>query len=208
MIQAVRGRWPSYLGSWDNRAVAQTEAGGSPSVAVAERVRHWRKERGLNQQQHAERLAEQGTPIGNTGLSRLERGERRITVEDLCALARALHVSPVLLLSPPDTLRVGDGTLPQPWAAAGLAGATGAGQPDRPDQIAAAMDKLVDVGQAERERFFSVPIPDGLCWELSGPETEIRLGAAAVVTVRSEARLVPIVSAPAPNSTRFAYGSD
>lgn len=142
--------------------MSQIEVWLSPSHVVAERVRHWRKERGLNQQQLAERLDEQGTPIGNTGLSRLERGERRVTVEDLCALARALHVSPALLLCPPDDtdLRVGDRTIPQPYATAWVAGA--AGLPDRESaatEYATANEALRAQLQAFRQG--GQPVPRG-----------------------------------------------
>jgi transcriptional regulator with XRE-family HTH domain len=50
----------------------------------------------------SERLAALGRPIPVLGLRRIERGERRVDVDDLLALAKALNVSPVALLVPVD----------------------------------------------------------------------------------------------------------
>lgn len=49
----------------------------------------------------SERLTALGRPIPTLGLSRVERGERRIDADDLVALALALDVSPNALLMPP-----------------------------------------------------------------------------------------------------------
>lgn len=48
----------------------------------------------------SERLAALGRPIPVLGLRRIERGERRVDVDDLVALARALNVPPAVLLFP------------------------------------------------------------------------------------------------------------
>ncbi|WJV47643.1 helix-turn-helix domain-containing protein [Streptomyces flavofungini] len=50
----------------------------------------------------SERLAETRRPIPVLGLRRIERGERRVDVDDLFALAHVLGVSPVDLLIPLD----------------------------------------------------------------------------------------------------------
>lgn len=46
------------------------------------------------------RMTELGRPVPPLGLRRMEAGERRVDVDDLLALARALEVSPIVLLLP------------------------------------------------------------------------------------------------------------
>lgn len=53
-------------------------------------------------QELSERLAELGRPIPTLGLSRIEKGNRRVDVADLIALSIALDVNPVALLLPAD----------------------------------------------------------------------------------------------------------
>lgn len=56
---------------------------------------------GLTQQQFVERLHERcGWSLDPASLSRLEAGQRAITVDELLLLARALDVAPVQLLAP------------------------------------------------------------------------------------------------------------
>lgn len=50
----------------------------------------------------SERLDERGRLIPVLGLRRIERGERKVDVDDLLALADALNVAPVDLLVPDD----------------------------------------------------------------------------------------------------------
>lgn len=73
------------------RTVAATVAGN-----VAE-VRDLRR---LSVRALADRLAEIGHPILASGISKIENAERKVSVEDLVALALALDVSPVRLLLP------------------------------------------------------------------------------------------------------------
>lgn len=47
------------------------------------------------------RMSDLGRPIPAIGIRRIEDGTRRVDVDDLVALAVALHVSPVSLLIPP-----------------------------------------------------------------------------------------------------------
>ena len=56
---------------------------------------------GLSQRDLAARLTELGRPTPGTALSKIERGERRVDVDDLAAFAVALGVSPATLLLPP-----------------------------------------------------------------------------------------------------------
>jgi transcriptional regulator with XRE-family HTH domain len=54
----------------------------------------------MNQKDVAARLDEVGRPMLPTVVSKIERGDRRIDVDDLVALALALNVSPLTLLMP------------------------------------------------------------------------------------------------------------
>jgi len=68
---------------------------------VALNVARERKDLHLNYEELAARLAENGHPIAALALSRIERFQRRVDVDDLVALAAALGVSPLTLLLPP-----------------------------------------------------------------------------------------------------------
>jgi transcriptional regulator with XRE-family HTH domain len=80
-------------------AATQVEATGQH---VRDNVTRLRKARGLTTYQLAQRLAEIGRPIPQSGISRIESGARRVDVDDLAALAIALGVSPSALLLPLD----------------------------------------------------------------------------------------------------------
>ncbi len=71
---------------------------------VAERVSRnllvLRSEKEMTLGQLSERLSELGRPISISGLSKIERGERRVDVDDLVAIAVALDESPNRLLLP------------------------------------------------------------------------------------------------------------
>lgn len=69
-------------------------------MRVAERVQQLRKERGWNQQQLADAVAERGWQMDRTAIVRIESGKRGVSVDDLTALAAALNVSPGWLLLP------------------------------------------------------------------------------------------------------------
>lgn len=72
----------------------------TPGAVVAKNVGEIRRSRGLTVRDLAARLAELGHRLLASGVSRIENGERRVDVDDLVALARALDVSPVRLLLP------------------------------------------------------------------------------------------------------------
>jgi 8-oxo-dGTP pyrophosphatase MutT (NUDIX family)/transcriptional regulator with XRE-family HTH domain len=61
-----------------------------------------RAERRLTYKDLSDRLAELGRPIPTLGLSRIEKGNRRVDADDLVALALALGVNPTALLLPRD----------------------------------------------------------------------------------------------------------
>jgi transcriptional regulator with XRE-family HTH domain len=68
---------------------------------VAANVRRLRARAGLKQEELAERLRELGRPILATGLSKIEKNQRSVDVDDLVALALALKANPNALLLPP-----------------------------------------------------------------------------------------------------------
>lgn len=69
---------------------------------LARSLRRVREGRHVTYTELVKRLEEIGHPIPILGLRRIERGERRVDVDDLIALGRALSVPPVLLLFPVD----------------------------------------------------------------------------------------------------------
>ncbi|TKG66184.1 helix-turn-helix domain-containing protein [Prauserella endophytica] len=90
---------------------------------IAENVRSLRNEQRLTTRELAERLSELGRPIPPTGITRVEKLQRRVDADDLIALALALGVSPVRILLPPRTTERGDNDtdvapeMKRPWAA-------------------------------------------------------------------------------------------
>ncbi|WP_200214952.1 helix-turn-helix domain-containing protein [Micromonospora coerulea] len=73
---------------------------GRVGEQLAQQLRRVREDRHVTYTELVKRLEELGHPIPILGLRRIERGERRVDVDDLIALARALRVPPVLLLFP------------------------------------------------------------------------------------------------------------
>ncbi len=74
--------------------------GQNVASVVAENVLRLRKQRGLTVRQLSERLAELGTPLLASGITKIEQGQRKVDVNDLVALAVALDTSPAVLLVP------------------------------------------------------------------------------------------------------------
>jgi transcriptional regulator with XRE-family HTH domain len=74
---------------------------GETSRVVAENVERLRKAQNMNFTQLSEKLADAASwSINAVGIRRIEKGERRVTPDDLTALAVALGVSPITLLMP------------------------------------------------------------------------------------------------------------
>ncbi len=73
---------------------------GPPSERAAANLRRIRRERDLTTAALSERLAALGHPIADTGITKTEKGDRRVDVDDLVALALALGVTPNTLLLP------------------------------------------------------------------------------------------------------------
>jgi len=69
---------------------------------VVANLKRLRDERRLSYRELSDELTRLGRPIPTLGLSRIERGERRVDADDLVALALALRVNPSALLLPRD----------------------------------------------------------------------------------------------------------
>jgi transcriptional regulator with XRE-family HTH domain len=67
---------------------------------VADNVRRFRNSHRLTVYELADRLKTGGHAIAASAISKIERGERQVTVDDLMALAIALDVPPISLLLP------------------------------------------------------------------------------------------------------------
>ncbi|MGC5534204.1 helix-turn-helix domain-containing protein [Streptomyces sp. SR-10] len=74
---------------------------GPAGSLAAENVRRIRELRGLTKKALSERTSTAGCPIPPLGISRIEKGERRIDVDDLLVLAQALQVPYAQLIEPP-----------------------------------------------------------------------------------------------------------
>lgn len=80
---------------------------GATGRRVAERITYYRNARSLTYQALSQAIAGLGWNIPELGLRRIESRARRVTVDDLLAIAAALDVSPLELLLPD---RDGEGT--------------------------------------------------------------------------------------------------
>lgn len=73
---------------------------------IARQLKRFREAQRLPYTELSDRLAALGRPIPVLGLRRIERGERRVDVDELAALALALAVPPLLLVLPTEDERV------------------------------------------------------------------------------------------------------
>ncbi|MEV0683403.1 Z1 domain-containing protein [Nocardia sp. NPDC050378] len=78
----------------------QVGALGPTGIRLSKRVQDLRQARGLTLGTLARRLGDLGRPIDLSALAKVEKGQRRVDVDDLVALALALDVSPNWLLLP------------------------------------------------------------------------------------------------------------
>src|SRR5271163_4837774 len=67
---------------------------------VSANVRRLRKAQNLGLRGLSTKLTEVGRPLGHSAVDQIEKGARRVDVDDLMALSVALGVSPVTLLMP------------------------------------------------------------------------------------------------------------
>jgi len=71
---------------------------GSTGSRVASNIQCLRRLRGYSYAELSRRLATHGHPILDTGILKIEKGARRVDVDDLMALAAALEADPAVLL--------------------------------------------------------------------------------------------------------------
>ena len=76
---------------------------GATARTVSENVKRWRDQRNLGLRGLAKKLGDVGRPLTHSAIDQIEKGTRRVDVDDLMALAAALEVSPITLLLPADT---------------------------------------------------------------------------------------------------------
>lgn len=89
---------------------------GPTGVTVADNLARLRKLRGYSTRQLAAEMERRGRAVSPSGITRMEKGDRVVTADDLAAFAVIFGVSPVTLLLPVD--------------ARGTAQVTGAGEVD------------------------------------------------------------------------------
>lgn len=75
------------------------------SKMVSRNLRALRESRRMTYVELSERLARHGNPIPVLGLRRIERGERRVDVDDLAAIAAVLGVTNPWSLTRPVSVR-------------------------------------------------------------------------------------------------------
>lgn len=71
------------------------------SITVGRNVRAWRRWQGLSGTAVAQSMAARGLPMSHTGLSEIENGHQRVTVDQLVAFAEVLRLTPEQLLAGP-----------------------------------------------------------------------------------------------------------
>lgn len=87
---------------WDGFVMAAPKKNplGPTGETLRQNIKFWRESQNLSFADLARRLEEVGRPIATLGLSRIEKGERRVDADDLLALAEVLGASPASLLMP------------------------------------------------------------------------------------------------------------
>jgi transcriptional regulator with XRE-family HTH domain len=150
---------------------------GSVATYVRRNVAELRVQRRMTLAQLSEAMGQLGRPILPSGLGKIEKGDRRVDVDDLVALAMALNVTPTRLLLPggadPDSSSVElTGSRAVPWARA-WAWATGREalpSPDRPVDAETTLDEEYEFTEASRP--FDPP-PDLLMSEIEAKEANL-----------------------------------
>jgi transcriptional regulator with XRE-family HTH domain len=69
--------------------------------AVSANVKRLRLKQNLGLRGLSKKLGDVGRPLGHSAIDQIEKGTRRVDVDDLVALALALDASPIALLAPP-----------------------------------------------------------------------------------------------------------
>ena len=103
---SIRRRLPVVKFSVTVTIMASRAVDKGPTAArVAENVRELRETNHLSLTELAERMDAVGRPMMASGLHKIEKGERRVDVDDLVALALTLDVAPNRLLLPAEADR-------------------------------------------------------------------------------------------------------
>lgn len=141
-------------------AEKQKSSLGPAGETLRQNIKRIREGQRITYVELSERLESIGRPIPVLGLRRIERGERRVDVDDLLALAYALGVPPVDLMVPGD-LTSSDmyGITPEVEAHAGPARAWIRGDAYIPDHLGDPRDP------------FGIPVPTA--WE-ADPNSVVR----------------------------------
>ena len=79
---------------------------------LAVNVDRLRQERNWSWRRLSAEMDKAGRPIPPLGLFRMAKGERRVDVDELAALAQVLGVTPDVLLSPPEAVKRDPGEIP------------------------------------------------------------------------------------------------
>lgn len=72
----------------------------SPEQVLVIELRKWRERRGLRVVQLVDRVATLGGSLSRQAIGKIEDGERKVTLDELAALAWALDVPPIFLILP------------------------------------------------------------------------------------------------------------
>lgn len=73
---------------------------GTTADTVSANVKRLRNDANLGLRGLAKKLGDIGRPLTHSAIDQIEKGDRRVDVDDLMALAVALDVSPITLLMP------------------------------------------------------------------------------------------------------------
>jgi transcriptional regulator with XRE-family HTH domain len=73
---------------------------GPTAATVSANIKRLREQQNLGLRALAKRLADLGRPLSHSALDKIERGTRRVDVDDLMALAQTFNRSPITLLMP------------------------------------------------------------------------------------------------------------
>ncbi|MFE4624650.1 helix-turn-helix domain-containing protein [Streptomyces mirabilis] len=97
----ARGLLPHRLAAMSDQQYGRRAVEVGPTgKTVADNLARLRKVRGYSTRQLATELERKGRSVSASGITRMEKGDRVVTADDLAALAAVFGVSPVSLLLP------------------------------------------------------------------------------------------------------------
>jgi transcriptional regulator with XRE-family HTH domain len=68
-----------------------------PSEIAAAQIKEWRKERGITTEKLSERITALGGRVGRVAITKIEKGQRGLSLDDALLFAAALNVPPAVL---------------------------------------------------------------------------------------------------------------